>query len=224
MNGVVANHTNAGGWLPNGFVGELLPFVLNTWSSFELPIRIVEEPNITALFKKRLKKRIKDDPENDWFVMLETSDYDDLGVEISRTDIRVLPPGKKDEDYAFVLECKRLNITHPSGKFARNAGKYTDDGMMRFVNGVYSRGLREGGMMGFVMDSDIPAARQAILNAISTREEKLKLRTGSGYLPCALLPAKSAHGETQHVFGKSRTFVLYHLLVPVRFKTSSVSN
>ncbi|MDB6028023.1 MAG: hypothetical protein JWM68_4246 [Verrucomicrobiales bacterium] len=219
MNGVVTQNTNAKGWLPEGFVGELLPLVLNTWSDFEVPIHIVEEPKITALFKKRLKKRIKDDPENDWFIMLETSDYDDSGVEISRTDIRVLPPGKKDEDYAFVLECKRLNISHPGGKFDRNTGKYTDDGMLRFIEGTYSRGLREGGMMGFVMDSDVPAARQALLNAISTRQEKLKLRTGSGYLPCALLPVKSLHGETQHVLGNNRTFILYHLLVPVRFKS-----
>lgn len=216
MNGSVITDARTEGWLPAGFVGELLPFLLETWDGFEIPAGVLKEPRITALFKKRLRKRIKDDLQNDWFVMLETTDHDDLGKEVSRTDIRVLPPGKKDEDYAFVIECKRLSVTFPGGRFAPNADKYADEGMMRFLNGVYGRGLREGGMMGYVMDRDVSAAREAVEQAILARRTRLRLGPGSGYALCRLLDGKPPHGETHHDLLDGRSFTLYHLLVAAR--------
>lgn len=220
MNGVISDATQAGGWLPEGFVGELLPFVLTVWDEFWLPVAVTDEERITGLFRKFLKQKVRHSQTHNWIVLPESGVEDHEGRIIGYTDLPVMHRKSPDTDSAFVFECKRLNVTYPSGKYEDNADQYTDEGMTRFLTGKYSPGLHEGGMLGYVMDCDTSKARTQVVNMIESRREKLRLVVGSGYLPCVLLGNREPHGETCHKLEGGRDFVIYHLLVPIQ-RTSS---
>src|SRR6185437_556375 len=81
------------------------------------------------------------------------------GEDMGRMDIvfNVLVP--REEIY-FCLEGKRLNVVN-NGVTRAYAAEYVSHGMMRFVTGQYSAAVRHGGMIGYVLDRDIP---RAILN------------------------------------------------------------
>jgi hypothetical protein len=159
---------------------------------------------------------VYEDEAKDWVVVDEKKRYDRQGKEIARTDIRVLPPGKKHTDFAFVLECKRLNV-RKRGKLRHGAGAYVGkDGMMCFVTAKYSSGLREGGMLGYVMNGDAAAAQETVARFIDAKRGALRLALLTDYMPCPHLNNLPPHGATYHELADHRTFTLYHLLVPVR--------
>ncbi len=107
----VANSKGADwGDFPPDFVADLLPFTLEVWAEFALPCGVYKETRITALFSRLLEDRVYGDETKDWAVVDEKKRYNRHGKEIARTDIRVLPPGKKHTEFAFVFECKRLNV------------------------------------------------------------------------------------------------------------------
>jgi hypothetical protein len=211
-------HSRGANWgeFPPDFVADLLRFTLEVWADFALPRSVYKETRITALFSRLLEERVYGDQTKDWAVVDETKQYDRHGKEIARTDIRVLPPGKKRRDFAFVFECKRLNV-HRRGRVHHGAGAYVGkDGMMCFVTGKYASGLRKGGMLAYVMDGDVASAREAVSRFIDRRRLPLRLGLLTGYVPCGLLGNHLPHGETRHDLADGRTFTLYHLLVPVR--------
>jgi hypothetical protein len=216
MNGFISDSVQANQWLPKGFVGELLPFVLAVWDVFIVPAKVSDEDKITALVRRLLKQHIKNSERHNWMVLREVPIEDEQGGDIGWNDIRVLPPDSRDEDYAFVFECKRLNVTYPGGKFKHNADAYVDEGMMRFVAGQYSTALHEAGMLGYVMDGNTTGAHTRIVRAIRARRAQLQLASQSEYSLCRLLDNKPPHGQTRHTSAKGNEFTLYHLLVPIR--------
>lgn len=82
-----------------------------------------------------------------------------------RHDIRVIF-ALGDDDAALIYECKRLNVVR-DGKKSTLATEYVTDGMMRFVTCQYAPRLRQGGMVGYVMNGELAdgggKVRQAIL-------------------------------------------------------------
>ena len=216
MNGFISDSVQSTQWLPKGFVGELLPFVLAVWDVFIVPTKVSDEDRITAQFRRLLKRQIKNSERDHWMVLREVPVEDEQGSDIGWNDIRVLPPDSRDEDYAFIFECKRLNITFPGGRFKHNADAYVDEGMMRFVAGQYSTALHEAGMLGYVMDGNTTGAHTRIVKVICARRAQLRLASKSEYGLCKLIGNKPPHGETRHRLEGGYEFVLYHLLVPVR--------
>jgi hypothetical protein len=79
-------------------------------------------------------------------------------------DIAILFFAQTDR-LCFAMECKRLNVPREQGR-ATLAREYVENGMMRFVTGQYSPDLPLGGMVGYVMDGDTPAAYTAIVEQI----------------------------------------------------------
>jgi hypothetical protein len=202
------------------FVAELLRLTVEVWEEFRLPGAVYKETRITALFSKFLEDRIYDDEAKDWAVADETKQYDCQGKEVARTDIRVLPPGKKHREFAFVFECKRLNVQQ-GGRVKHEASAYVgENGMMCFITGKYASGLREGGMLGYVMDRDVMGAREAVIAFIDQNRGGLRLRSASRYEPCQYLNNKPPHGQTYHELADGRVFTLYHVLVPVQYETA----
>jgi hypothetical protein len=211
-------HSRGADWgdFPPGFVADLLRFTLEVWAEFALPRGVYKETRITALFYGLLQDRVYGDETKDWAVVDEKKRYDRCGKEIARTDIRVLPPGKKHTEFAFVFECKRMNVRR-RGKVHHGAGAYVGKGgMMRFIDGKYASGLREGGMLGYVMNGDVASAREAVSRFVDRRRGPLRLGLLTGYSPCGLLGKHLHHGETRHDLVDGRVFTLYHLAVPVR--------
>jgi len=82
------------------------------------------------------------------------------GEELGRLDIVFLPsglPGAPSEAIYFCLECKRLNVVR-NGHRRPGGSEYVMHGIFRFVSGQYARIVRHGGMLGYVLDGDVPAA------------------------------------------------------------------
>jgi len=169
MNGFISDFVRSAQWLPEGFVGELLPFVVAAWEMLVLPTQVTDEDKITARFRRLLKRRIRSSEHQNWMVLREVPVEDEEKGDIGWNDIRVLPPDSRDEDYAFVFECKRLNVTFPNGKFRHNADAYVGKGMMRFITGQYSTSLHEAGMLGYVMDGNTTGAHTRVVRAILAR-------------------------------------------------------
>src|SRR5215469_2417869 len=111
MQGYISNASSETRWLPSGFVGEVLPFVLESWEHFILPVAISDEDKITVHFRRWLKKRIKNSDQYNWMILREVPVENEEGSDVGWTDLRILPPISRDEDFAFVFECKKLNIT-----------------------------------------------------------------------------------------------------------------
>jgi hypothetical protein len=205
------------GWglFPNGWTGEVLQFVIEVWDGIRLPKSARLEPRITKLFTGAIIERYERE-ERDWFCVPEAPDWNEEGKEISRTDIRLYPPGRKRRSVAFVVESKRLNTP------ASNAAAYVGaDGMMCFVPTAaapakYAAGLPCGAMLGYVMDGNVARAHLAVFKAIKAKKLALLLTPDGGYRNSALLKNHKWHGETRHSFPDGR-FTVYHLLVPVRW-------
>jgi hypothetical protein len=207
------------GLFPAGFEGEVLNLVIEVWAKLELPRSARIEPRITKLLVKALRQRYQDE-QRDGFVTPEEPDSDESGKETSRTDIRVYPP-RQHLDVHFVLEAKRLNTP------ASNASAYVGSGgVMCFIapephtgRPKYSSGMPCGAMLGYVMDAKVPRAHDAICKAVRDKRESLKLTTDGDYRSSPLLPGEPHHGETRHSLPDG-LFILYHLLLPVRWESS----
>lgn len=96
--------------------------------------------------------------------------------EMGRMDIafNLLVPS---EEIYFCLEGKRLNV--PTGRRVRGyAAEYVTLGMMRFVTGRYSRAVRHGGMIGYVLDNDVKRAIAHVEASIKTQRVALRMARG----------------------------------------------
>jgi len=207
------------GWglFPTGWTGEVLRFVIEVWEQLRLPKGAKLEPRITKLLTGAIAARYERE-ERDWFCVTESPDWNEEGKEISRTDIRLYPPGPKRQKVAFVFESKRLN------KPQSNASEYVGDGgMMCFINGKYSVGMPCGAMLGYVMDGNVLRAHTAVCNAIVKKRKPL-LMAGDGALRLSpLLVEFKYDGETHHKLPDG-TFTIFHLLLPVNWEHESMES
>lgn len=181
---------------PDGFVPQVLTFVVDCWPLLTKPHPHEEEELITGRFWTLMKfeypKR-----ELPWAIFLEQPELDETGRMVNRTDLRFLHRSTRGQDTVLVLESKRLNVTFPGGRFEPNARAYTgEDGMLRFITGKYSKSLPSAGMMGYVMDGDVPSARKKVEKAMTTLSRELALAHAPSLQVCVSL--SSPHGETRH--------------------------
>ena len=84
---------------------------------------------------------------------------------------------------------------------------------MRFVEGKYGRGLDKGGMLGYVMDGDVPSAVSAVAGVVARRRKELRLTDG-GLGRSAIRSDDSRLKETRHQLA-SGPFVIYHVFLAV---------
>ena len=87
-----------------------------------------------------------------------------------KIDIAVLVDQERERYVAY--ECKRLNVIH-GGARGSLATRYVNDGMMRFLTEQYAAGLPVGGMIGYVMDSDLPFALGQLNGSINSNSATL---------------------------------------------------
>lgn len=128
-----------------------------------------------------------------------------------RSDI-IFTCGKGLETY-FPVEAKRLFVTYPSGKPAALVKDYVDDGMMRYVNGQYASKMTEGAMLGYVLDSTVPTAKNSLKVEVDKQAGILQLSKGGGWKvsPLAVSPTVD---ETCHQLN-DRNFIIYHIISAV---------
>ncbi len=200
-------------FFPEGLIPELLNLVMRTWRIFRKPNLDDIETHITRRFRECLKceKNEEDLPFQVWQQMSITdSDTGKEGI----IDLMFIPLGSPKEEIYFGFECKRLNVKCSSG-IRSGAGEYVgSEGMMRFVDGKYARGLKAGGMIGYVMDGNVTKAVKAVASVINRRREVLYLLQNTGLEPSSFLPKERAAKETTHGLG-SGPFVIHHLFLGV---------
>ncbi|MCD4728098.1 MAG: hypothetical protein K8R46_10580 [Pirellulales bacterium] len=195
---------------PAGFAGEVMALILDEWRHFSRRREVRLETRITAVFREALVRAYVAADKN-WFITPEEPITDpDYGTELGRNDIRVYPPKHQGQTVFFVVECKRLRVTTDSG-FKHYAIEYVEDGMQRFVNGLYASKLPSGGMLGYVMDNRLDDAFQRIQGEIETRRTKLKMKA-----PLQASSSKLSHyrwsADTFHERSDG-TLCIHHLLV-----------
>ena len=134
------------------------------------------------------------------------------GADAGRMDIVFIPLVPREDIY-FCLEAKRLNVVKNDGSRAY-ASEYVTFGMLRFVAGQYSRSVRHGGMVAYVLDGNLS-------RAISNIEFNIRLHCGALCMerPAALLPstvmqdarARETHHRRVH---DANLFHIHHLFMP----------
>ena len=133
------------------------------------------------------------------------------GMPVGQPDLKVCC-GYGAQVY-FVIEAKRLYVLLSNGKRDSGVSKYVDEGMMRFVTGLYAPRMESSAMLGYVLDAGVARARRTIAKAVTTKARTLKLRPNGKMQQSGILPGKRVD-ETLHNFD-GRRFILYHLLVAV---------
>jgi len=197
--------------VPDRFMPQIIALVLDGWEAFDKPGRNEREVPITRRFCRCLcarKNASRDLP----FTIWHESELDDAaGRQVGRIDLRFCHGYREDVYFAF--ECKRLNVVNSPGRRRSLAAEYVQEGMMRYVEGKYAGGLDKGGMLGYVMDGDVPAAIGAVGRSITEQRAALNLRNG-GLELSSILPDDARVRETRHSFD-SRRFVIHHIFVAV---------
>jgi len=135
-------------------------------------------------------------------------------VERGEGDIVIRPyPGGRSRR-GFVIECKRLNVTYPSG-FRDDAGKYVGTGGMGdFLCGKYDRNDANGGMLGYVMDNRVSAARSSVNRALKAKATVLRLEPPEELTTADFADERAPVFQTKHVMSAGDHFTIYHLFLP----------
>jgi hypothetical protein len=205
------NH-DAHEWIPL-FPDEEIPHILDAIKRCMAEIRKTSKQEHETQITKRLHLRLKADHvlrQRPLLIDRETVEDDVNTGEEGRLDLRFMlqEPEPKPTPH-FAVEAKRLHVTFPSG-WQSLVSEYVrgDQGMMCFITGRYSKGLRSGAMLGYVFDGDIDRASKSISNMINKSADSLHL----------LHASNSKRGSQWHTIHdvSDREFCIFHLLTDVR--------
>ena len=117
------------------------------------------------------------------------------------------------EEIYFCLEGKRLNVVK-DGATRAYASEYVRLGMMRFVTGQYSRAVRHGGMIGYVLDQDIPRAIANVEKNVRAQCRALCITPPGHLLDSKVLGSDERVRETHHQREHdNRKFRIHHLFM-----------
>jgi hypothetical protein len=196
---------------PGRFIPQLLDMITAAWDKFPPPQPTELEVNITRRFRKtvRQERDVRGLP-----VRLEREcwlDDEETAEAVGRLDLRV-SHGIREEVY-LAFECKRLNVRW-DGKRDSLASEYVDDGMMRFVSGQYAPGGAAGGMIGYVLDGDVPHAVRCVDRRVIESHEKLRMAPPGGLRTSGIRPDSDACRESEHGLD-SGPFLIHHLFLAV---------
>jgi hypothetical protein len=200
----------------DSMVPDILHLVVTTWATLPLPSPDEKEDDITnrlciALRQNRTSRELM------FYVQPQMVELEPLaGQDLGRMDIAFLPTGHgfvPREDIYFCLECKRLNVVN-DGETRSYASEYVLYGMMRFVMGQYAKSVRHGGMLGYVLDGDVPRAIRNVQENVRARHAELRMDTPGQLEPSAILDRDARARETRHRRSHEPTaFRIHHLFM-----------
>jgi hypothetical protein len=209
------------GWIPF-FPAEEIPFILAAILRCSAKLRKRNATEHETRISNRLRKLLIQDVElrkRPIHLDPEAYVYDDVADEenaIGRLDFRFLYSTQIHHPWPyFAIEAKRLHVTFPS-RWDSCVHKYVTDrqGMMCFIEQRYGQGLASGGMLGYVFDGNVEAARTSVAASIEASREKLKTVRPFKLVLSSVLPGDSRVSETIHALAHGN-FIIYHLFVAV---------
>lgn len=196
--------------LIDSLVPDILKLVMSAWEQMPaLGADALEDPTTEEL--SRWLRRNRDAnllpfQVHVQMVELGAGASDDQG----RMDIVFLPLIPREDIY-FCLECKRLNVTND--KVIRSyASEYLTYGMLRFIHGKYSAQVRNGGILGYVLDGNVSRAIQNVSKLIKKRHEELGMKPPGEMMRSSILPEETRMRETRHSRPfNPENFIMHHL-------------
>ena len=206
--------------LPVDFRAEVFDLVETAWPAIKDPMGAWLEPRITGLLRLAMiqaqEAHYSDDPP--FFILEEVKKRDPLtGKETERSDVEIhlrhfYIQGQKP---FFVFESKRLNVPY-AGSVSTNANEYVGGGGMGcLVNGQYQSAPSFSGMLGYVMDGNVTAARAAIDSVLPAKAVTLSLNSPHAVQAAKLIPTGKYRGETRHQ-SSAGEYAIFHLFLPLR--------
>jgi hypothetical protein len=215
---IIGNTNLWADFFPNDLIPDILNMVIDVWDSFTKPKYDDHEVDITTRFRSHLE-HYKDLKMLPFRIDREVS-IDDLttATERGRIDLRLTHGYRSDVYFAF--ECKRLNISVTSKKTGRTnisslAGEYVLNGMTRFVGSEpqYAIGLKQGGMIGYVMNGKTDTAITAVNKQVKDNYIDLQMKSPNGLNLSSRLTNKFLK-ESLHYL-PNQEFTIHHVFLPV---------
>ncbi len=159
---------------PSNLVPAIVDLLLTAWADLKKPDRTSGEVAITGRLRECLRQN-RDLRQLPFSIWPESPERSLTGVtDRGRIDLRFL--AGYQEDVYFGVECKRLNISTRNGRKRSGATEYVMKGMLRFVDGRYSCGLCDGGMLSYVMDGKVDEAVKAVEKTMARKCDLLLMR------------------------------------------------
>ena len=193
---------------------QLLQLVIDSWATLNGPLQNNHEDTVTnaLLLQLQIHRTARDLPFYILPQVVELNPADNTNV--GRLDIAFFPSsiqGSPSESIYFCLECKWLNVVK-SGKKRPQGSEYVKHGMMRFVTGQYAKAVKHGGMVGYVLDGDIPSAINNIQRNVKRNCVILKMDKPGLLHPSSIMAHISTAKETFHQRnGEMQPFRVHHL-------------
>jgi hypothetical protein len=193
-------------------VPEILNLVIASWEQIPSPAPDEKEDDITIALCRALKQNrtarnlmFQIDTQQ---VELEPLPGEDLG----RLDISFRPLIPREDIY-FCLESKRLNVVK-DGETRAYTSEYVKFGMLRFVTGQYSKAVRHGGMIAYVLDGKVSRAMTNVEANIRMQCSALCMTTPGAFLPSTVLKSDIRVRETHHHRAhETDLFRIHHLFM-----------
>ena len=182
--------------LIDSLVPDIIRLVLDTWAAMPPPAsNALEDPTSEALCRcLRTGRNRCDLPFNIYLQLVELDPA--AGEDQGRMDIVFALLVPREHIY-FCLECKRLNVRE-TGAVRPYASEYVRHGMLRFVRGQYAAHVRHGGMLGFVLDGDVPSAMTNVEANIRAQCEELGMDPPGAFRVSGIYPEDGRIRETHH--------------------------
>lgn len=192
----------------------ILSLVVTSWE--EMPAQAADETedNITLLLCRKLRqnKKARELPFQIRPQLVELDPMPDSGAELGRMDL-VFIPRTDDEDIYFCLESKRLNVVK-DGTPRSYASEYVNAGMIRFITGQYSKAVRHGGMLAYVLDGDVSRAISNVEANIRLKYAALCMSAPGALVRSGILANDDRARETYHKRAhETELFRMHHLFM-----------
>ncbi len=204
------------GWadfFPDDLIPDILNMMVNVWEDFKLTIDEKYEVPITRRFRARLEqyKDLKRLP-----IRIDREvPIDNLATaeELGRIDLRLTHGYLSDVYFAF--ECKRLNVINKNNRTSSLAKEYVMNGMTRFVGSEpqYAIGLKQGGMIGYVMNGKIDTAIASVNKQVKDNYIDLQMKSPNGLNPSSRLTNKFLRESLHHL--PNQEFTIHHVFLTV---------
>lgn len=194
----------------------ILRLVVDVWSGIPRPLSDHKEDSITEALCRALRshRTARDLPFYIHIQMVELNPA--AGEELGRLDIAFQPTGlggAPDESIYFCLECKRLNVI-VNGHKRPGGSDYVTHGMMRFVTGQYASAVRHGGMLGYVLNSDVAGAMANVESNVKRQHVALCMESPGPLRRSSVLTEIATAKESFHRRpGESVEFRIHHLFM-----------
>lgn len=209
--------------LIDSMLPEVLALVLASWENMPSPAPDETEDNITialcrTLMNNRTARGLM------FQIRTQVVELDPMpGEDLGRLDIAFIPLVPREDIY-FCLESKRLNVMK-NGQLRTYASEYVRFGMLRFVTGQYSRMVRHGGMIGYVLDGRVSEAMTNVEANIRQRQGELRMTPPGVFQPSAVLIGDSRARETHHQRShEADLFRIHHLFTAAKIAPEPITS